>query len=170
MKLFTRRNRPPTDIVTAVGSDDRVLSWADTDSGSVVAASMRGLWWPRRDGPRLIGWQLIDKVTWSSGVLSVIEAEVVEDFLLVDKAAVIARLTVPRDLPPTIRKRVEANIVRSELLTVGGGAVRFVARRQPGENSVTWWARLEGGTPDNDRVRSAVRARLSILRAAESQN
>ena len=30
---------------------------------------------------------------------------------------------------------------------------------------VTWWARLEPGTRDNAVVRSAIRARLAILRA-----
>jgi hypothetical protein len=77
----------------------------------------------------------------------------------------MATLSRPRDLPPTIRKRVEANIVRSELLTIGGGAVRFVGRRLPGRDGVSWWARLEPGTRDTERVRAAIRARLAILRA-----
>jgi hypothetical protein len=76
-------------------------------------------------------------------------------------------LTVPRDLPPTVRKRIEGNIVRTEVAAVGGGAVRFVARRQPGRDGVIWWARLEAGTTDTEEVRSAVRARVAILRAAE---
>jgi hypothetical protein len=74
-------------------------------------------------------------------------------------------LTKPRDLPPTVRKRVESNIVRTELVSVPGGAVRFVGRRQPGRDGVTWWARLDPGTPDSAELRSAVRARVAILRA-----
>jgi hypothetical protein len=92
----------------------------------------------------------------------------VDDLLLVDRPPITARLTKPRDLPPTVRKRVEANIVRSELLALGGGTVRFVGRREPGRDGVTWWARLEPGTPDTEEVRAAVRARIAILRAGQA--
>lgn len=165
MALFTRREQPPADLVARLGRDERVLSWADTADG-VVVATPKGLWWPDAAGPRPILWQHIDKAIWRDGVLTVIEADVVDDLLLVDRAPVTARLTVARDLPPTIRKRVEANIVRTELVAVPGGAVRFVSRRLPGRNGVAWWAHLEPGTADTEPVRAAIRARLVILRAA----
>ncbi len=133
--------------------------------GGVVLATPAGLWWPSDDGPRLIGWQYIIKAVWQDGSLRVIEADVVDDLLLVDRAPVAAVLEVPRDLPPVVRKRIESNVVRSELVGVAGGAARFVARRIPGQDGVRWWARLEDGTPDTDQVRSAVSARLAILRA-----
>jgi hypothetical protein len=167
MALFGRRERPPAELVAKLGRDERVLSWADTGDGQVVLATPRGVWWPESDGPRRIAWEHIDKAVWRDGQLSLIEAEIVDDLLLVEKAPVSVMLVKPRDLPPTIRKRVEANIVRSELLTVAGGAVRFVARRQPGRDGVAWWARLEPGTEDTEKVRAAVRARLAILRAGE---
>ena len=63
-----------------------------------------------------------------------------------------------------MRKRVEGNIVRSDLAAVAGGAARFVARRVPGHNGVSWWARLEPGTPDTAEVRAAVRSRVELLR------
>lgn len=163
MRLLRRRERPPS--WPGLESDERVVSWADTVDGAVVAATPRGLWWPTEQGPRRIGWQHVDRAVWRDGVLSVVEADVVDDELLVDRPVVVARLAVPRDLPPTVRKRVEANIVATELVTVAGGAVRFVGRRQPGHDGVTWWAHLEPGTPADDAVRSAVRARLAILRA-----
>jgi hypothetical protein len=144
--------------------DERVVSWADTADGSVVLATPSGLWWPDDAGPRLIGWQLVDKAVWHEGVLTVVEAEVLEEVFLVDRAPVSALLSVPRDLPPTVRKRVENNIVRSEVATVGGGAARFVARRVPGRNGIIWWARLEPGTADSPEVRAAVRARVLLLR------
>jgi hypothetical protein len=168
MQLWGRRERPPTDLVAKLGRDERVLSWADTDEGQVVLATPRGVWWPETDGPRRILWQHIDKAIWRDGRLTVIEAQLVDDLLLVDRAPVTAALVKPRDLPPTVRKRIEANIVRSELLTIAGGAVRFVARRQPGHDGVMWWARLEPGTVDTETVRAAVRARLAILRAGQN--
>lgn len=159
--IFQRRERPPT--LPGMERDERVVSWADTVDGAVVAATPLGLWWP---GPRRIPWQRIDKAVWRDGVLSVVEADVVDDELLVDRPAVSVTIAVPRDLPPTVRKRVEANIVRSELVTAEGGAVRFVARRLPGRDGVAWWAHLEPGTPETAALREAIRARLAALRAA----
>jgi hypothetical protein len=164
MALFGRRERPPADLVVHLGRDERVLSWADTADGAVVMATPRGLWWPGPGGPRQILWQHIDKAIWRDGQLSVIEAEVVDDTLLVDHPPVTVTLARPRDLPSTVRKRVEGNIVRTELVSIGGGAVRFVARREPGRDGVRWWARLEPGTPQTDEVLAAVRARLAVLR------
>jgi hypothetical protein len=166
MGWFVRRERPPAEVVSAVGKAERIVSWADTADGGVVAVTPKGLWWPDAAGLRCIPWQHIDKVIWQDGRLFVIEADVVDDLLLVDRPPVSVQLAKPRDLPPAVRKRVEANIVRTELVRVSGGAVRFVGRRQPGRDGVTWWARLEPGTPDTEDVRSAVRARVAILRAA----
>jgi hypothetical protein len=164
MKVFGRREQPPP--IDGLAADERIVSWADTEAGDVVAATPLGLWWP---GPvaRRIGWQFVTKAVWRDGVLSVIEADVVDDLLLVDRPAVHATLTVPRDLPPTVRKRVEANIVRRELLAVPGGTVRFVGRREPGRDGLRWWAHLEDGTPDTPPTRSAIAARLELLRAAQ---
>jgi hypothetical protein len=165
MRRFGRRaDRPPAALVALLDRDERVVSWADTADGGVVAATPHGLWWPFPSGPRRIAWQHVDKLTWQDGVLTVIEADVVDDVFLVDRAPVAVRLTVPRDLPPTLRTRVEANIVNRELATVPGGAVRFVTRRRPGQDGLTVWARLEPGTPDTPAVRAAVRARVERLR------
>lgn len=167
MALFQRRERPPADVVAQLPADERVVSWADTDDGAHVVATPVGLWWPTDEGPRRMGWQFIDKAVWRDGILTVVEAEIEDDLLLVDRPPVAARLAVPRDLPPTVRKRVEANIVRSELQPVSGGAARFVARRVPGRDGVVWWARLENGLHADDRVRAQVADRLAALRAAD---
>jgi hypothetical protein len=165
MRLFHRRDAPPSAALAHLDAGERVVSWADTASGDVVLATPRGLWWPAVDAPRLIGWQHVAKAVWRDGALTVTEAEIVDDLLLVERRPVSVELSVPRDLPPTVRKRVEANIVSSEVAPVPGGSARFVARRVPGEDGVRWWARLEAGTPDTDQVRSAVAARVASLRA-----
>jgi hypothetical protein len=157
--IFRRRERPPADLVALLDRDERIVSWADTDAG-VVAASNRGLWVPAY---RRIGWELIDKAVWQDAVLTVTEAELVDDLLLRDLPSIHLHLTVPRDLPPTVRRRVEASVVRSEVLPVAGGAARFVARRVPGRDGVSWWARLEPGTRDTDHVRTSVRSRRDQL-------
>lgn len=166
MAWFARRERPPAEVLAAVGKDQRVVSWADTADGGVVAVTPKGLWWPEADGLRCMQWQYIDRVIWQDGRLFVTEADVEDDLLLIDRPQVSVALVMPRDLPPVVRKRVEANIVRTELVTVAGGAVRFVGRRQPGRDGVIWWARLEPGTPDSAELRAAVRARVAILRSA----
>src|SRR5690242_18252146 len=108
MALFHRRDVPPPDIVTQLPHDERVVSWADLADGGVVLATPAGLWWPGQTGQRLIGWQFISKAVWRDYVLSVIEATVVDDLLIVDKAPVAVELSVPRDLPPVVHKRVTA--------------------------------------------------------------
>jgi hypothetical protein len=165
MALFHRRDAPPAFALAELDREERVVSWADTADGQVVLATPRGLWWPEADGMRLIGWQHVSKAVWRDGVLAVTEADVVDDMMMIDRPAVRAELSVPRDLPPTVRSRVEANIVRSEVAAVVGGAARFVARKVPGEDGLRWWARLDTGTPDTAQVRSAIGARLAILRA-----
>ena len=165
MRLFHSRDAPPADVLAQLPRDERVVSWADTSDGQVVLATPSALWWPDPDAPRPIGWQFIDKATWRERVLVVVEAELVDDLVLVDRAPVTAQLEVPRDLPPTVRKRVEANVVRSQVLPVPGGTARFVTRRIPGVDGLGWWARLEPGTPDTDEVRSAIAARIARMRA-----
>lgn len=164
MRLFHRRDAPPDDIVALLPRDERVVSWADTADGRAVLATPAGLWWPE-DAPRLIGWQYIDKAIWRERLLVVVAADLVDDLLLVDRPPVSAELSVPRDLPPTIRKRVESNVVSSQVLPVPGGAARFVARRLPGSDGLGWWARLEPGTPDTGEARAAIAARIARMRA-----
>lgn len=164
MRLFHRRDAPPAHAVAALPDGERVVSWADLEGGGVLLATPAGLWWPEADGLRLIAWQHITKAIWRDGALTVIEADVADDLLLVDRAPVSVELTVPRDLPPVVRRRIEANVVRSEVHPVDGGAARFVARRIPGRDGVVWWARLEDGTPDLPAVRAAVAARVAQLR------
>ena len=165
MALFHRRDAPPASALAALAPGERVVSWADTTDGRVVLATPRGVWWPEGAAARLIGWQFVSKATWRERVLALIEAEVDDDLIIVDRAPVSIELAVARNLPPTVRKRVEANVVHSEVAPIVGGAARFVARRVPGEDGLRWWARLEPGTVDSAQVRSAVGARLSALRA-----
>lgn len=169
LSRLARREKPPASVLSELDEGERVLAWADTDQDTVVVATNVGLRWPFRDGGRRVPWEQVDKVVWRDNVLALTEADVVDDDLLVDRPTVYATITVPRDLPPTVRKRVEANIVRTELLAVSGGAVRFVSRRRPGQDGAFWFARLEPGTRATDEVLAAVRARLARLREADAE-
>jgi hypothetical protein len=172
MALFHRRQVPPADVVSRLPKDERVVSWGDVASGGAVVATPRGLWWPGADGPRLIGWERVDKAVWRDDQLTVIEAEVVDELLLVDRPPVTVALSTPRDLPVVVRKRVEANVVRTELRRVDDGVARFVARRIPGRDGVVWWVRLEGGLVDSEQVRAQIDTERAVLQAqwAEAQS
>ena len=159
-----RRERPPAALLALLDHDERVVSWAHADLGA-VAATTRALWLPSGDSFRRIGWELVDKAVWRDGVLTVVEAEDVDDLLLRELPAVSLTLIEPRDLPPAVRRRVEASVVRSDVLAVDGGAARFVARRVPRRDGVTWRARLEPGTADTPATRASVRVRIDGLAA-----
>ena len=163
-RLLTRRERPPAELVARLAKSERVISWADGRDDAVVLATNRGIWWPDDDGQRFIGWQYVDKAVWRDGVLTLTAADVVDDLLLIDLPPVSLELVTPRDLPPMIRRRVEANVVRSELHPVVGGSARFVARKIPGRDGVVWWARLEPGTRDSGEVRAHVARRIELLK------
>jgi hypothetical protein len=163
-----RRERPPADVVALLDRDDRIVSWAPTVAGGTLVASRRGLWWPDSPGPRLINWERIDKATWQGAVVTVVEADLIDDLLLIDRAPVHIELAEPRDLPQTIRQRVQSGVVSSELVTGGGVSMRVVGRRVPGRDGVSWWARLEPGVPDSPAVRAVVHDVLDARRAQQS--
>jgi hypothetical protein len=162
--MLRRRDKQIAHVERLLAREDRVVSWAVTED-DVVVASRLGLWWPAEGGHRRIGWALIDKAVWDSGRLTVTEAEVVDGLFLVEQAPVWVTLTEPRDLPPTVRKRVESSVAQSELAPLPGGSGRFVARRVPGQDGLTWWCRLQPGTPDDPEVREAVADIIESLQA-----
>jgi len=164
MKIFSR-DRPPGAATALLAQGERVVSWADTADGTVVLATPLGLWWPFADGARRIGWQRVSKAAWQDDLLSVTEAED-DEGVLIDLPPVSVRLTVPRDLPFAVRQRVQGNIVRSDLVRVGAGAVRFVQRRIPGADGTQWTARPEPGARLSAADLAAVRVRLELLRDA----
>jgi len=170
MTLFRRRDRTPGELIAMLPAGERVVAWAETATGSFVAATPTGLWWPDAQGLRCIGWERVDKAVWRDGSLTVIEADLVDELFLVDRAPVVVALATPRDLPPTVRKRVESNIVRSDVYPVPGGSARFVARRIPGRDGLMWWVRLEDGLSPDQQLRAHVQERVDALRAASTAN
>jgi hypothetical protein len=167
MALLSRRPRPPAEVVNRLEPEERVLAWASVDggAGTAVVATNRGLWWPEAEGPRRIGWEFVAKAVWRDSALTVTEAQV-DDVILIELAPKSVRIAEPQNLPPTVRKRVESSVVRSEVAFVEGGSALFVGRRVPGRDGVSWWARLEGNTPDTELTRESIRARIEVLASA----
>jgi hypothetical protein len=159
--LFGRKL--PAEI-REIARASRVLAYAQARQGFVVATP-EGLWWPE-EAPRLIAWSSISKASWRDDALTVIEADVIDDLLLVDRPPVSVALADSGALPVVVRERVERSIRSRDLVPVSGGAARLVARRVPGVDGVVWRARLEPGTPDTADVRNELRALVAIEHAA----
>ena len=149
-----------------------MVAWATVSGDRYVVASVRGLWWPvageDEQAMRRIPWELIDKAVWRDGVLIVVEADLVDDLVLVDRSPAALPLQDPGEVPAQVKRRVDASVVRTEIVPVVGGQARIVARRVPGRDGLTWWARLEGSTPDNVMVRDQLEAAIGRFTAQEA--
>jgi hypothetical protein len=161
-----RRERPPDDALRPLDPDERVVSWAMLDDGSTAVATQRGLWLPGPDGAGRLPWHLVDKAAWRDGTLTVTAALDSGDGVLAEQPARAVRLAEPRDLPPTVRSRVQGTIgyTRHHALRPSGG-VHVVGRRVPGQDGLTWQLVFDPGT---DRSDPLLRAQADQL-AAEAR-
>lgn len=155
MRLFGRRERPPAEALAHLDSDERVVSWATASDGGAVVATPLGLWLP--GGAERIAWHLVDKAIWRDGALTVVAAEDAGDGVLDELPARSVRIAIPRDLPQTVRVRVERTIVSSRHYRLAaGGGVRVVGRRVPGRDGVAWQLVFDRGVErDDPTVRAA---------------
>lgn len=166
-----RRSQLPPQFAAAIAGHrphERIVAWATVPGERVVVATTGALWLPQTNQGtplRRIGWERVDKATWREGTLAIVEADVVDELLLVDRAPVAVVLADPREVPAEVRRRVEASVAHSRVVAVTGGQIRVVARRVPGLDGLSWWVRLEGSTPDNPTVREQARSAITGLRA-----
>jgi hypothetical protein len=154
VRLFGRREHPPAEVLARLDQDERVVAWATAADGGAVLATPLGLWLPGAAGR--IEWHLVDKATWRDGVLTVVSARDTGGGVLDELPPRSVRLAVPRDLPRTVRARVEQTIASTRRYRLpSGGGVRVVGRRVPGQDGVTWQQVFDPGV---DRDDPAVRA------------
>jgi hypothetical protein len=167
-RLLANR-RPPAEAVQPLDRDERVVSWARSDSGAPVVATQRGLWLPGPGGPRRIPWHLVDKAVWRDGTLTVIAAVDTGDGVLAEQPPASVRLAEPRDLPPTVRARVERSIgyTRYHRLQPTGG-VRVVGRRVPGRDGLSWQVVFDPGSDPDDPLLRIQAERLVAQARAET--
>jgi hypothetical protein len=160
------RNRPPATVRAWLEGDERVLAWGVVGGAAgdgFVVATNEGLWWPDPQ-PRRIPWHLIVRASWSERGLTVVEADVVDDLLLVERPAKTVDLTREGKIPPIVRKRVEGSIAATHDVRLDDGPARLVARRVTGQDGQVWLARLGPRTPDTERARAQVHALLERFR------
>lgn len=158
MKLFGRRERPPVEATARLDPDERVVSWASTSGGGAALATPLGLWLPGY--PERLPWHLIDKATWRDDTLTLIPAVDAGDGVLVEQAPRAVRLSTPRDLPQTVRVRVQKAIAftRHHPLPGERRGVRVVGRRVPGRDGVSWQLVFDDGIDRDDPVVRTVAA------------
>ncbi|MEH1126120.1 hypothetical protein [Micromonospora sp. CPCC 206061] len=147
MALFRRKPKLPADRRPALDRDERILAWAES-GGGVVVATNRGLWLPGHDR---LGWHEIHKAAWSGRELTVTAATVVEEqegyTVVADKLPLSYLLLDPGDLPHQVRARVTRSVAYTEHHALPDGGVRVVARRVSGVDGLTWTARYDSDTP-----------------------
>jgi hypothetical protein len=170
VRLFHKPERPPAEAVARLDRDERVVSWAPAPGGAVVATPV-GLWLPGH--PDRLPWHLIDKATWRGGVLTLTPAVDAGDGVLVEQPPRAVRLDTPRDIPQTVRVRVENAIAFTRHQPLPGPesqgvrrGVRVVGRRVPGRDGVSWQLVFDAGVDrDDPAVRAAAAAYVDQARA-----
>lgn len=149
-RLF-RNRRPPPAALEPLGRDERVVSWAVAEGGGTVVATQLGLWLPADGGPERVRWHLVDKAVWRAGTLTVTAAEDTGGGVLAEQPPRSVRLTEPRDLPPTVRLRVERSIGYSQHYRLSpAGGVRVVGRRVAGRDGLSWQLVFDADTDTTD--------------------
>jgi hypothetical protein len=154
----------PADFTGTLDAEESVVGAARCTTGGYLVATSLGLWVPTDDGPRRIGWDLLSKVTWTEGVLVVIEADVTGAaggaVLLADRGPRRYPLTDPGRLPHAVHQRVTASIRSRHHRDLPGGGAWFVQRKVPGRDGIVLQVRPDPGTDP-----AAVRAVASEVAA-----
>ncbi len=157
MTFLRRGHQAPPDALARFDRDERVLAWAASPEGTVVATPA-GLWLPDRDR---ISWHLVTHVVWNGAVMTVTVARPVEDDVLELEPPVKIRLTEPRTLPETVQQRFyssRAHTARHRL--DDGTGVIVVARRVPGVDGLSWYVVFDEPAVRHDPVARAEVAQL----------
>jgi hypothetical protein len=151
LRRLLGREDVPDDIAGRLATDERVLATARLDHGDHVVVTSHGLWLSKADGsPRRVGWHLVTKAAWRSGVLAVIEAQ--EDdtvpgaVLLSDLPPLRLRLTEPGRVPEAVHARVEGSIRSRHHRDLPGGGAWFVQRKVTGRDGIVLQVRPDPGT------------------------
>lgn len=148
------RNRLPgeaADLVYA-GSPllpgERVLQWAPSGDGWVVATTT-GMRWP--PAYRLVRWDEIDHVSYAAGSMTV------------EPGSVRLHFDDVRRLPEVVRDRVNASILldRQVRLTPDGKGMRVVGRRRSDTGELRWETTYDAGVDEEDPV-IARRAEVAV--------
>lgn len=149
-RLQRRRPPLPEAMRQHVSADERVLAWARSTSGQIVAATQVGLHILGRDGHRMVGWHQISKGVWRDGYLTVTESADVDEQQIADKQPWQLQFTEPGNVPVVLRERVEQSIAAARYYRISSGSVWLVGRKIPGEDGLRWQYRPDPEVDPHD--------------------
>ncbi|RLK55270.1 hypothetical protein [Actinokineospora cianjurensis] len=140
----------PRDFTGTLDREEAVAAWAPVRDGGHLMATSLGLWVPTEDGPRRIGWHLVSKASWASGVFVITEADEVEPageaIVLADRAPRRFVVERPGKLPQAVQRRVTGSIRSRHRRELPGGGAWFVQRKVPGRDGTVLQVRPDPGT------------------------
>ncbi|MGZ4465047.1 MAG: hypothetical protein ACXVW1_09035 [Nocardioides sp.] len=157
MRLPVRRPRPPVEVAPG----ERVLAWAETATGEVVAGTRDALYVA---GVR-VPWEQVEAADWDRDT-SVLRVSEVGSWGAVRPEHALA-LDEPGLLLELVRERVTASVVLQRHVPLDGRrGLRVIARRAPrGDRPVRWvYEYDEGIDPDDPAVRRAAEEALAAAR------
>lgn len=162
MPPLFRRPALPAGLTLEPG--ERVLAQAESADGPIVATNHR-LLIPVATGFHTIGWEQVERATWSRDD---------EELLVVE--------TVPLGTKPRrhriglgaamafldiVREQVQASVVISRHVAIEGDrGVRVSGRRRPGRHKLAWVVAVDPGIDlDDPEVRATVESAVALVRA-----
>jgi hypothetical protein len=158
-----RRTRPPVDV----SSGEKVLAWAESTSGPVVAGTRDALYLTSAGAQveTRLPWEQVEAADWDRETSRLRISEVGSW----GEERVVHTLTIedPRRLLELVRERVTASVVLQRHVPITGRrGLRVIARRAPrGDRPLSWFYEYdEGVDPDDPAVRAAAAAALAAAR------
>jgi hypothetical protein len=155
----------PDGFTGRLEKTERVLASAElADGAGVVLLTQLGLWLPEG---RRVGWHLVSKATWGSGVLVMVEAredgELCGADRLTDLPPVRLALAVPGRVPELVHQRVTSSIKARERIELPSGGAWVLQRSVPGRDGLIVQVRPDSGT-DDAALRTALPDAIRTLR------
>ncbi|GAA3051473.1 hypothetical protein [Actinokineospora globicatena] len=140
----------PKGFTGTLEREEAVVASAPVRDGGHLVATSLGLWVPTDDGPRRIGWHLVSKASWASGVFVITEADEVERagdaVVLADRAPQRYVVEQPGKLPQAVHRRVTGSIRTRHRRELPDGGAWFVQRKVPGRDGTVLQVRPDPGT------------------------
>ncbi|MFC5287561.1 hypothetical protein ACFPM7_10905 [Actinokineospora guangxiensis] len=151
MSLFSRifGGGVPAGFPGKLDKDEAVAASAQVRGGGHLVATSLGLWVPEGEDARRIGWHLVSKAAWASGVFTITEAEETEQagsaVVLRDLAPRRIAVEQPGKLPQAVHQRVTGSIKSRHRQELDGGGAWFVQRKVPGRDGIVLQVRPDPG-------------------------
>ena len=157
-----RRTRPPVDVPAG----EKVLAWAESSSGQVVAGTRDALYLADPDGQLTrLPWEQVEAADWDRDSSRFRISEV--GSWGEERAVHTLTIDGPGRVLELVRERVTASVVLQRHVALAGRrGLRVIARRPPrGDRPLAWFYEYdEGVDPDDPTVRAAATAALAAAR------